>query len=300
MNLDEIRARYATGIFGVMGRHPLRDWLFAELARDGVDTTRIFNPQVARGKWKPEDQVIEDGVKASGLPLLYILGSPSEPDRTAYSGYAVWQAIASLFNPHVTTRLFFDPAGLDPKTAKSYKKIINDLTARWPDAVLSSWEEFLGAAISSYDADPHMQAVLLGTGGTNPWPTNFLRIIEDRVDRTKFHNTLLGRGMWNKSLQLMEDQLIAAATHHFYFIGDPGEQRDPTEQVPAYSIMETAVGLRESSPGSIAVYFDLQGTTGHGNDVLAKVLIDVRRDFPDAPVFVDDPDAAKAWLAAQL
>ncbi len=271
---------------GTCGKYHWRDDFIERVTRAGVSPERLFNPVLPPGvPWTDAAKEEEDKEKEVAQYLLFHLANPLEPKRPAHSEYSLIQVVQSVFNVRRTTKVFFDDAHLDARTAKSIKAIITDVEEKFPGTVCANWASFADEITKLWQSRPGLRAFLAGTCGNNHWRERLLAQLASRgIDTKMFFDPMVPAGTWNAGVQKLEDQARILCDCEFFYIGDPLEARTIEEQVSPYSLAEALFGLY-SDPERVIVSFDFESWNGFALESMQKFFNDVRRDFPTAKVF---------------
>lgn len=148
-----------------------------------------------------------------------------------------------------------------------------------------------------------MQRIFLGGTAGNPTSPTYNRWREERVipallaagvQDNAFFNPVVTD--WNDEAQRKEDEIKGDPnTLLLYVIANP---RSPNNEVSAYSLAESIMALYDN-PHRTVVAFDTSELSSHVAKAMVKVIKDLHRRFPSAPIF-DSIEAATNWLANRL
>ena len=133
-----------------------------------------------------------------------------------------------------------------------------------------------------------------GTCGNNEWRVGLIaRLIARGVPAEALFNPVVKD--WNTAAQANEDRAKVEAGSMLYYLGDP---QQPENHVSFYSLLEAAMGLYDA-PERTVVVFDSTGMPKQFAKATAKAFADLRKRFPDAPIF-DSLAAAEDWIASRF
>lgn len=133
-----------------------------------------------------------------------------------------------------------------------------------------------------------------GTCGNNNWRQG---LIERLTARNVAPEVLFDPVVtdWNEEAQRREDAAKAEASHMIYYLGDPNQ---PDNRCSFYSLLEATMGLYDA-PDRTVVVFDAIGMPPHIAKANAKACKDLKKRFPDAPIFGTLAEAEE-WLVTNL
>lgn len=133
-----------------------------------------------------------------------------------------------------------------------------------------------------------------GTCGNNNWRNGLIeRLVARGVDPSFLFDPVVPD--WNEVAQAKEDQAKESATYMLYFLGDPMQDDN---RVSFYSLLEATMGLYDA-PARTVVVFDSTGMPKHAEKSNAKACKDLKRRFPEAPIFASLQEA-EDWLLERL
>jgi hypothetical protein len=105
------------------------------LLERGVSEATIFNPRLGPGMWNEEAQALEDRVKQNCSLMVYYIGDTR--DGAGVSLYSAVEATMSLYDDPGRTVVVIDPTGTEGHVTKALNKMLKDLRARFPEAVIA-------------------------------------------------------------------------------------------------------------------------------------------------------------------
>lgn len=134
-----------------------------------------------------------------------------------------------------------------------------------------------------------------GTCGNNSWRDGLIaRLTAAGVAPESLFNPVVDD--WNEACQAKEDQVKLDAGLMLYYLGDP--QDGAVGSISLYSTVEAVMALYDD-PTRTVVVIDANGLEGHALKAVKKTEKDLRRRFPDAPIFGTLAEA-EVWLVSNL
>jgi uncharacterized phage-like protein YoqJ len=136
-----------------------------------------------------------------------------------------------------------------------------------------------------------------GTIGANNWRTEIVipALIERGVPAETLFNPVVEH--WDRQAQEREDEVKHTADYLFYVLASP-DPHGQTSNVSAYSLVEATMHLYDASERTIVV-LDTTGMPRHTTKAMTKAINDLRKRFPNAPIF-DDYASAIEYLVQKL
>jgi hypothetical protein len=136
-----------------------------------------------------------------------------------------------------------------------------------------------------------------GTVGANNWRTEIVipSLIERGVPAETLFNPVVEH--WDKQAQEREDEAKRVADYLLYVLASP-DPHGHTSNVSAYSLVEATMHLYDALDRTVVV-LDTAGMPRHTAKAMTKAVSDLRKRFPDAPIF-DDYKHAIEYLALKL
>src|SRR3989344_3965423 len=155
---------------------------------------------------------------------------------------------------------------------------------------ISNWEctELFGGYMSKV-------VFLGGTCGANQWRKGFIeRLVARGIPSERLFDPVVEH--WDAAAQQREDAMKAdPAVTILYYLGDPGEEGN---RLSYYSLLEATMGLYDA-PARTAVVFDSTGMPPRITKSNNKACADLKKRFPQAPIF-DSLTDAEGWVAHQV
>ena len=140
----------------------------------------------------------------------------------------------------------------------------------------------------------HRKLGEFGTCGGSKWRESFTaELVKRGFPAENIYNPVVPN--WTQSDQDVEDVFKADPKNLLlFYITDPGQEG---LNVSVYSILEARDALQDK-PESTVVVFDNSGLTGHALKAVQKCEKDLRKRFPNAPIFSNASEAID-WLTME-
>ena len=134
-----------------------------------------------------------------------------------------------------------------------------------------------------------------GTCGKNTWRNGLIeRLIDQGVPAECLFNPVVEH--WDEAAQKREDAMKAdSSVLMLYMLADPMTDEG---RLSFYSLLEATMGLYDAPERTIVV-FDSTGMPSRSAKSNNKARVDLRKRFPNAPIFGTLAEA-EDWLIAQL
>lgn len=134
-----------------------------------------------------------------------------------------------------------------------------------------------------------------GTVGKSNWREEIFipGLLERGVSPDLLFNPVVEE--WNEAAQQYEDEVKRRARYLLFVITHP---EVPDNEISGYSLVEATMALYDD-PDRVILAFDTRKMNKYTERTMRKTYIELKRRFPDAPVFYD-MESAMEWLAERL